>query len=255
MERQVSIRLAALAAMTAAVVGCGSKPPVAPDTGNALKSVQISQGTAQMPKEDQQETWKKLLAEINTIRTTTYNLKCELTGYFVSIKDGKTGSTLADFAWQKPNTTSMVVQKSSDGATQGTKLVWNGGAQMKVKTKLLGFWLKTSVDIHNEYAKDQRGYFIDETGIGPTLDTLVDPRNQVTVQGTGQMDGLPIMKVGIKSPRSLKGVSNEVYIIDTNRKVPVVREMYDTSNKLVFRIKMDKLVLNSKLPADTFVVE
>ncbi len=248
----------------AATTACGGPSPTAPDTGKQLKNIHLVQGTGvQTPgvpaqaanPQQQQQTWAKMVQDITTVRQTTVNLKCELVGYFVSIKDGKTGSTLSDFAWQKPSTTALVVNKSSDGATQGTKIVWAGGAQMKVKTKFLGWWMKTSLDIHNEYAKDQRGYFIDQTGIGPVMDTLLDPRNQVTIQGTGQMDGLPIMKVALKSPRSLKGVASEVYVLDTNRKIPLVREMYDATNKLVFRIQMNKVVLNAQLPSNTFAIE
>jgi outer membrane lipoprotein-sorting protein len=252
------------AASIAATTACGGPPPTVPDAGKQLKNINLVKGTgAQQPgtpgqqndPRAQQQVWAQTVQEISRLRQTTVNLKCELVGYFVSIKDGKTGSTLSDFYWQKPNTTALVVNKSSDGATQGTKIVWAGGSQMKVKTKFLGFWMKTSLEIHNEYAKDQRGYFIDETGIGPVMDTLVDPRNQVSIEGTGTMDGLPIMKVAIKSPRSLKGVASEVYVIDTNRKVPLVREMYDASKKLVFRIQMNKLVLNSQLPPSTFAIE
>ncbi|MBM3268421.1 MAG: hypothetical protein FJZ01_12290 [Candidatus Sericytochromatia bacterium] len=253
------------AAAIAATTACGGPPPTVPDSGKQLKNINLVQGTSNpaqpgtgSPAADpqaQQQTWAKMVQDITTVRQTTFNLKCELVGYFVSIKDGKTGSTLSDFYWQKPSTTALVVNKSSDGATQGTKIVWAGGAQMRVKTKFLGWWMTTSLDIHHEYARDQRGYFIDQTGIGPTMDTLLDPRNQVTVQGTGTMDGLPIMKVAMKSPRSLKGVASEVFVVDTQRKVPLVREMYDASNKLVFRIQMNKLVLNSQLPAKTFSVD
>ena len=238
----------------AIATGCGA-PPAAVDGGKRLDTLNIVTGTQTREPIDHQVAMRRLMGEVNAVRMNTNNIKCKLTGYYVSLEDGKEGSTLFDFYFEKPNKTALVVVNDSKGATTGTKLVWMGGSQMAVKTKLLGFWLKTSIDIHHEYAKDQRGYYIDETGINPMLNTLTDNRNRLTFQGTGTLDGLPIVRIGVVSPRSLEGVAREVFVVDTRRKIPLVREMYDRGGKMVFRIKLDQVALNSRLPSDTFKVQ
>lgn len=245
----------ALGIATLVSTGCGTAPGTVVDDGKRLGNLKmIESPVTQNPADPQAET-KQIMADIDTLRRTTKNLKCQLTGYFVGIKDGKVGSTLSDFAFEKPNKTSIYMVKSSDAGKVGTKIVWMGGQKMAVKTKLLGFWLKVSVDVHDDRARDPRGYFIDETGIESLLYTLTDTRNKVTPQGRGTLDGMPIVKLGVVSPRSLNGIAREVFVIDTQRKIPVVREMYDKSDKLVFRIQLNRVVLNTKLPASTFQVE
>ncbi len=245
----------ALGIATLIATGCGSPPGTVVDDGKRLGNLKIVETPATQTPVDPQAQIKQIMADIASTRQTTNNLKCQLSGYFVGIKDGKPGSTMSDFAFEKPNKTSLYISKSSDAGKVGTKLVWQGGEKMAVKTKLLGFWLKVSVDVHDDRARDPRGYFIDETGIVSLLNTLTDTRNKVTPQGSGTLDGAPIVKLGIVSPRSLKGIAREVFVIDTQRKLPVVREMYDKAGKMVFRIQLTKIAMNSKLPAETFQVE
>lgn len=245
----------ALGIATLVATGCGAPPGTVVDDGKRLGNLKLVESPVTKQPVDPQVQIQQIMADIDTLRRTTVNLKCQLTGFFLSIKDNKPGSTLSDFAFEKPNKTSIYITKSSDAGKIGTKVVWMGGEKMAVKTKLLGFWLKVSVDVHDDRARDPRGYFIDETGIGSLLDTLTDKRNKVTLQGSGTLDGVPIVKVGVVSPRSLKGIARETFVIDTQKKLPVVREMYDQANKLVFRIQLSKVALNTKLPASTFVAE
>ncbi|MBM3270964.1 MAG: hypothetical protein FJZ01_25305 [Candidatus Sericytochromatia bacterium] len=250
-------RHALVPAAAAILAACGGPPPTVVDDGKNLGNLKIIQSPPQAqpgaPAPDQ--VARQLLADIAAVRQTTRNLKCELTGFFVNINTQEPGSTLSDFHFEKPNKTSLTIKKSSDPRKVGTKVVWLGGAKMAVRTKFLGFWLSVSVDVHDDRARDPRGYFIDETGLESTLLTLLDTRNQVKYEGAGQLDNLQVARLGIVSPRSLKGIKREVFVVDTQRKVPVVREMYDGGGKLVFRIKMDRIQLNTALPANTFKID
>ncbi|MNX81080.1 hypothetical protein D3C86_1127560 [compost metagenome] len=66
---------------------------------------------------------------------------------------------------------------------------------------------------------------------------------------------MPIIQVGIVSPRSLRGVAREVFTIDSQRKMPVVREMYDRNNRLVHRIRMDNIIMNATMPSNAFTLD
>lgn len=249
----LTLLIAALGASLMA--GCGEAPGTVVDDGKNMKDLRLNQNNQAMPQQNQQAFIQKLMQDLSMVRATTTSIRCDLVGYFVGEKDGKQGSNLAKFAWEKPNKTSVQMIQSSDPKTVGTKIVWTGGKQMAVKTKFIGFWVKTSVDVRDPRAVDQRGFFLDETGINPLMETLLDPRNQTQVMGTGNMNGIPVAQLSIVSPRSLRGIGREVYVIDGQRMVPIVREMYDKNNKLVFRIRMDNMVMNSSVPSSTFQLE
>jgi hypothetical protein len=237
--------------------GCGVDPGVMVDSGKTQKDLRLNKGLpgTQQGASNDQAIIQALFNDMRQTRSTLRNVQCDLTGFFVSDKDGSVGSMQARFCYELPNKTSLLVKQSSDGSTVGTKMVWSGGKQIAVKTKLLGFWLKTSVDVHDGRTADHRGYFIDETGINPMMDTFFDPRNQVSLIGQGTLGNTPIIQIGIVSPRSLKGVAREVFTIDTQRKMPMVREMYNSGNRLVYRIRMDNIIMNATMPSTTFSLD
>lgn len=242
-----------IAALSASVItGCGEAPGTIVDDGKNMKDLRLNQNNQGMTQQNQQAMLQQLLQEVTMVRAQTNNIRCDLTGYFVNEKTGQQGSNLAKFAYEKPNKTSIQMVQSSDPKTVGTKIVWTGGKQMAVHTKFIGFWVNATIDVHDSRATDQRGFFLDETGINPLMDTLLDPRNQTQVLGTGNLNGVPVIQLGIVSPRSLRGIGREVFVIDGQRRVPIVREMYDKSNKLVVRLRMDNMVMNSTMPSDTF---
>jgi len=237
------------------MTGCGEAPGTVTDDGKNMKDLRLNQSNQGMPQQNQQALIQQIIQGVTATRARVTNIRCDLTGFFVNEKTGQQGSNQAKFAFEKPNKTSIYVVQSSDPKTVGTKLVWTGGKDLAVKTKFIGFWVKTSIDIHDSRATDQRGFFLDETGITPLMDTLLDPRNQIQMLGTGQMNGVPVAQLSIVSPRSLRGISREVFTIDGQKMVPIVREMYDKSNKLVVRMRMDNMVLNSSMPSNTFQLE
>ncbi len=236
--------------------GCGVEPGTMVDDGKRPKDLQLSRSPlGATPAPNDVQLVNQLLSDVNTVRSTTRSLKFDLTGYFIDEKTAKPGSNFAEFSFERPNKTSISIKQCSDGKMVGTKLVWTGGKQMAVKTKFLGFWVKTSVDVHDDRARDQRGFFIDETGITPTLDTLTDPRNQVKLLGVGNLSDIPVAQLEVVSPRSLRGIKREVFFVDGQRKIPIIREMYDQQNRLVFRIRMDRVIMNPTLPPTAFQLE
>lgn len=251
-----SIALRGLLLAVLMLSGCGIDPGTTVDDGKRPKDLQLTSAPrGASPSPDDAHLVNQLLSDVNTVRSITRALKFDLIGYFVDEKTGQPGSNRAEFSYERPNKTAIKIVQSSDGKTVGTKLVWTGGKQMAVKTKFLGFWVKTSVDVHDPRAKDQRGFFVDETGITPTLDTLTDPRNQVKLLGVGNLGGIPVAQLEVVSPRSLRGIRREVFVIDGQRKIPIIREMYDQNNRLVFRIRMDRVVMNPTLPPTAFQLE
>ena len=194
----------------------------------------------------------QLLANVSQgyagLRTMAFTIK----GFGIDEQTGKSGQNEVQYAFERPNKASCTILNSSDPKTVGTKCVWMGGKQMTVHTKFIGFWVTLPIDVQDSRAKDLRGFFMDETSIPRTMQALLDPRNQTQFLGTQMLDGAECAMLGIVSPSSLRGIKREVFAVDTRRFVPVQREMYDASNRVVFRILMTNIRVNPSLPPDTF---
>lgn len=244
-------RLLFLAALLAGglLSGCGEPPGAAVDDGKTLRVVS-DPTRSQQP--DPQAIIRQALMGVQASYASLRNVTFDLAGYYVNEDSGQPGSNACHYVFEKPTKTAITVTQSTDARTVGTKLVWTGGKQMAAKTKFIGFWVKMSVDVHDPRAKDLRGYFIDDTCVPNIFGTLTDSRNQVKLLGTGNLDGVPVAQLEVVSPRSLRGIAREVFTIDGQRMLPVMREMYDRNNKLVFRIRLSNISANTSLPSTTF---
>lgn len=262
--RHHSLRLlAATLTMLGVLTGCGSSPTGTVKSIKSVKNLQLDQtqnGTAGTSvangqPADQQAFLQKLMADLNAAHAKTNSISFDLKGQFVNLKTGKAGSNQVKFVFEKPNKTSVKIIESTESGMAGTKLVWTGGAKLAVHTQLLGFWLNTDVDIHDSRCTDQRGYFIDQTSIAATMETLLDPRNQVRSVNLATLKGVPVAQLDIVSPRRLEGIAHEVFTIDGYKKLPVAREMYDQNNRLVYGLTMENVVMNGKLSSSTFTLQ
>lgn len=243
--------LLAVVAAASMLAGCGDPPGTVVDNGRQLNGLHVNQ-TPQAP--NQQQILGQVEAGIRATYANTQALSCDITGYFVNKDSGAVSSNAARFAFEKPNKTMITVTQSTDGRQVGTKLVWSGGSQLAVHTKFIGFWINTSVDIHDARTTDGRGYFLDQTSLDKIMQTLLDSKNQVKLLGTGNLNGVPVAQLDLKSPDSFPGISHEVFVIDGQKMVPLSREMYDASNKLVYRMTMANMQLNPSLSSDTFTL-
>ena len=253
--RRLPMRVLGLMLLSLSLLaGCGAPPTMVgtPPTNLQLDNRNAAGSSGQ--NFNQQAFLRQLLNEINATWISNQTISCTLTGNYVSLQDGTAGSNKINYDFEKPNKTSMTILQSSEGGMAGTKIVWTGGQQLAVHTQLMGFWLNTTLGIHDSRCTDQRGYYVDQTSISAMMDTLLDPQNQIRGLRLGTLNGVPVAQLDIVSPKSLQGISHEVFTIDGDKKVPIAREMYDQSNRLVDSIQMDNVVLNSTLPSNTFSV-
>ena len=170
-------------------------------------------------------------------------------------KSGKPARNEGRITVEMPTRIACHITDSSDSKAIGTRMVWSGGKQMAVHTRFLGFWLKIQVDVHDPRAADCRGYFLDEISYPMAVQTLLDPRNQVTLLGMQPVDGRSCAMLGVVSPRSLRGIRREIFAVDTATGVHVQREMFDASDRSVLRIQLRNLRLNTSLPSKAFSLD
>lgn len=247
--------LLSLALIAMVVTGCGNGPSTVVDRGGRLKDLNVTQPQTGV-QNPQQNTQKiaQLMQFVAMAHAQNSSVACDLIAFFRK-DDGTTSSMKTKYRFRKPKQTSMEILEASDGSTVGTKLVWNGGSDVAVKTKIFGFWLKTSVSITDDRIKDSRGYRIDETSLDQLYATLLHPQAQYQLLAEGNLKGRPVAVIRLDSPMKLRGVSYEIFGIFTDTFTPAFRELYSANNVLLMRLQIENARLNPALESNAFSLD
>ncbi|MEB3186613.1 MAG: hypothetical protein VKP72_04150 [bacterium] len=256
--RRPILRILNLGILAATLLtACGRSPVSSSDRLASLRTAPTPLPT--MPIQQGPRTTDPQVVQLLTAVSQAYGqlrtLAFTLKGFGIDMKTGKTGTNEVDYAFETPTKTACKILNSSDPKTVGTKCVWLGGQQMTVHTKFIGFWVTVPIDVHDDRAGDLRGFYIDETSIPRTMQTLLEPSNQVQLLGASVIDGAQCARLGVLSPKSLRGIKREVFAVDPRRAMMVQREMFDSSDRLVFRITLTNIRINQPLPSDAFIVK
>lgn len=247
--RRVKSLVALLGAVSLYVAaGCGTNGPTI-DGGGKLKDLKIvptTPATGSVAADPVKEI-AKLRDQVSQNYARNNNLRADVTVYIKDVRNGAIESAKLDYWFQKPNSVAMLIKEHTKSAAAGTKMVWMGGAKIAIKTKFIGFWVKTSIDESDDRLKDGRGDRISETTVQRMMQALLDPAAQVGLLGTGQYKGKPITQLSLKSKFMLPRVESERIAIDTTTYLPVVREMYE-KGQLTYRMQLEDIKLNVKDP-------
>lgn len=252
MQKRTWIKsLMGLALMASLMAGCGAEPPnKIVDKGGRLKDLKLQQQTGANPNQQNPERVRQLMTLVAQAHARNNGVACDLVAFFRK-DDGTTTSMKSKFRFQKPNRTSMEIIEASRGGTVGTKLVWNGGSDVAVKTKLMGFWLKTSLPLKDDRLKDDRGQSMDETSLSEMFATLLHPQAKHELISEGQLKGRPIAVIRLDSPKKLRGGTYEIFGIYVDTFTPAFREVYG-GNTLLIRLQIDNCRLNPTMEKNAF---
>lgn len=247
--RRVNLIVALLGALSLYVAaGCGGNSPTI-DAGGKLKDLKIvptTPATGSVAADPAKEI-ARLREQVAANYARNSNLRANVTVYIKNIQTGAIESAKLDYWFQKPKAVAMVIKEHTKTAANGTKMVWMGGDKLAIKTKFIGFWVKTSLPESDDRLKDGRGDRISETTVQRMMQALLDPAAQVALLGNGQFKGKPITQISLKSKYMLSRVESERIAIDTTTYLPVVREMYE-KGQLTYRMQLEDIKLNIRDP-------
>ncbi len=247
--RRVKYLVALLGAVSLFVAtGCGESGPTI-DPGGKLKDLKIVPTTPASGSAiaDPVKELARLREQVSLNYARNNNIRADVTIYIKDMRNGAIESAKLDYWFQKPKSVAMLIKEHSKSAANGTKMVWMGGPKIAVKTKFIGFWVKTSLDEADDRLKDGRGDRISETTVERMMKTLLDPSAQLAIVGQGNFKGKPITQISLKSKYMLARVESERIAIDTTTYLPVVREMYE-KGQLTYRMQLESIKLNVKEP-------
>ena len=157
--RSIKFAVALLGAVSLYVAaGCGSNGPTY-DAGGKLKDLKIvptTPATGSVAADPAKEV-QRLRDQVAQQYARNNNLRANVTVYIKDVRNGAIESAKLDYWFQKPKSVAMLIKEHTKSAANGTKMVWMGGAKIAVKTKFIGFWVKTSIDESDDRLKDGRG--------------------------------------------------------------------------------------------------
>lgn len=128
--------------------------------------------------------------------------------------------------FMKPRTTLVEIESGPDARQKGTRLKWSGGSQVEVKTRFFGLPIQLTVDRDDERIRSIRGDAFDASTVSAFMDVLLDPAAACRFLGEGAASGKPVVFLEVRSRKSLKGLSRDVFAIDRQTMFPIQREGY-----------------------------
>ncbi|HBN08508.1 MAG TPA: hypothetical protein DD435_07615 [Cyanobacteria bacterium UBA8530] len=248
-----SLKTLILGLSMALMAGCGADAPsMSPNAGKNLNGLVISAPAPNSGAQNPAQDLKVMLSDISSRYQRINSITSTITTY--DSNGTKTVSSKAAACFQKPGKISIQVLEHTDGKAVGTKIVYLGSGQAKVKTKFFGFQVKVNLDLSDGRMCNTRGNTLAETGIVRMMSTLLDPNARTRILGQGALNGKPLAIVEVISNQSLRGITRELFFIDQQDKIPLVREMYE-GNRLVYRSQFNNVALNGSLPSTAFTLD
>lgn len=193
-----------------------------------------------------QQVIRDFLAAYEAVRTFEGRVKTE------TRLDGRAQTTRSWLWLQKPHFTALkIAEAPQTRAAEGTKLVWFGEPTVQVQTRIFGFPIKATPRFDDPRLAGLRGWNLRELSIVSAVAMARDPRSTFRYQGPGTWLDRPMTVIEARGPRMLPGTERQLLWIDDELKLPFVMESYDGQER-AFRIEIEKLKFDGKLPADTF---
>jgi outer membrane lipoprotein-sorting protein len=168
---------------------------------------------------------------------------------------GQTSETTYQLYLEKPNKSGFrVLEAPKKPGTVGTKLVWLGGPQVDVRTRFFGLPISLKADVTDLRLADLRGDTMADLNVVTAVAVLRAPDARYAYLGRQVVNGRTLERVELRSPRLLKGIRREVYGLDAETALPMVREMHDADG-LAYQLTVERYKLDNVLPAHAFTLE
>ncbi|MFN3428342.1 MAG: hypothetical protein ACK46X_00150 [Candidatus Sericytochromatia bacterium] len=254
MKTTTALMAAALLTSTV-LVGCGATPSATePPTRQQVpvRGLQPAAGWSAQPDAPAQMApagvtdaqAQQLLAGVRKAQTANRGFTATVQTWEKGA--GKTEAGTLKIAFKKPSVMRLEIQKSTNTQAQGVKLRWEGGSEFKIKPTWMPF--AVGVGITDKRVISLNGWTIKETDVTCILNVLLDPATQVKFLGPQTMEGLSLVAVEVRSPKSPKGVTHEVVGIDPQSGLPKARMLYK-GQELVYKLSVKTMAL--KVPSES----
>jgi hypothetical protein len=231
----------------AALAGCGAPPdaPLKPDpTPVPVATPDAREATARdvlavvQQAVDHTQTW--------TGSARTDNIA----------PDGDRDYNVVTLCYKRPGICAATVTASRDSRKVGTRMVYDGNRTVAIKTYLFGFFpVRATLDVQDDRLLDGYKRSLRDTSTEQLLGVLLDPQAQCVDRGIYQVAGENVELLDLRSSHSWKEVSHEVIGISHRTRLPILRDVYDQRDKVVFHMEITGMKTNVSFPPREFTNE
>lgn len=169
---------------------------------------------------------------------------------------GASAFNTAKVFWRRQGTMACTVTAAESEKKVGTKLIFDGDHSVKVRTYFFGFIpLKITLDVEDPRLVDSSKRSLKDTSTERMLETLLHPQAQVVPLGDGEAVGEAIALYEVRSPLKWKGMEKDVFGVSKRLNLPIVRDAYDASGKILFHMEMRQMRTNVTIPAAEWTLD
>jgi hypothetical protein len=201
------------------------------------------------------EKARALLAAVDAATKQVHNWTASASNEMVG-PDGTKSWNLSKVNFKHPATMCATVLKASDDKTVNTKVVYDGGDQIQLKTYFFGFLaIKISLPHDDARLLDPYNRSLKQTQTKQLFDTILHPKATAAWIGEGTAGGEAVDFLDIKSPASWKGISHEVVGISRRLNLPILRDSFNYKNQRIVHLELKGMKLNFRPKSGDFSLD
>lgn len=156
----------------------------------------------------------------------------------------------------EPFTMAAKVTEAKDKKVVGTKVIYNGRDQIRIKTFVFGFLaVKATIAVDDPRIVDKYKRSFKDTSLDQWLAVLNDPNAKTKVIGGFSLRGEPLDLLEVKSKVSWKDVSKEIFGVSKRSDMPIYRDSYNLAGKVFKHIDMEGLKTNVSFGSSEFELD
>ena len=156
----------------------------------------------------------------------------------------------AKIAFLKPSQTRIdVISDSGNPGDAGTKVYWDGGSSVKVRTSGLLSFMTITLSLTDSRLESYNGYTLQQLNVTTIIKALNDPQAVLKSLGDQQVDGRTVTVLDLSGVAIAPGVDHLHVGIDHLSRLPILVEFYQGS-QLTYGLRIDNLSTQAPQPQD-----
>lgn len=196
-----------------------------------------------------------LLAAVDAATKQVHNWTASATSEVVG-PDGSKNWNTSKVNFKHPATMCATVVKAKDEKSVNTKLLYEGGDQIQLKTFFFGF-LAIKITLPHDDARLVDAYkrSLKQTQTKQLFETILHPQATSAWIGEGTVAGEAVDFLDVQSPGSWKGISHEVVGISRRLNLPIMRDSFNHKNQRIVHLELKGMKLNFQPKSGDFSLD
>lgn len=226
------------ASLAVGLGGCGTRLTTSRHV-ETTKTPAPKNNFASQPSAKEQEMVRAIVGAVNQ----SYSQMQGYTGTLLTVDqgNGKRAIGEAKFSFLKPSKTRIdLIANSGDPGKAGTKVYWDGSANVQVRAPGMLGVMKVNLSMSDDRLKSYSGYTIAQLHHTAVLKALNDPAAVIKPLGDQQVETKTVTVLDVAGVSIAPGVDHCHVGVDRASRMPILVEFYK-GNTLTYSLRMTNL--------------